>query len=93
MTRRALRVATCATGPSLGAVMILASLLFTSAHATPADVERAPAEPNNIHAAGLRPHHPDRFDNIHAAGLRPHHSAGASEGDPYLFRHRYQAHE
>ena len=78
--------------------MILASLLLISAsveraHATPAGVERAPAEPNNIHAAGLRPHHPDRFDNIHAAGLRPHHSAGASEGDPYLFRHRYQAHE
>ena len=29
-------------------------------------------------------------DDMHADGLRPHHNKGGAEGDPLLFRHRYQ---
>jgi hypothetical protein len=28
-----------------------------------------------------------------AAGMRPHHAAGVSDGDPLLFRHRFQHHD
>ena len=32
-------------------------------------------------------------DQLHAAGLRPHHASGQSNDDPLLFRHRYQHHD
>ena len=32
-------------------------------------------------------------EDMHMAGLRPHHNTGATEEDPFLFRHRYQHHD
>ena len=72
------------------AMPILAVALVTYTVPAPAPVPVArQADPSRFNIEKLKA----ADDNAHAAGLRPHHNTGGVQGDPLLFRHRYQHHD